>query len=86
MLHQILTIEEVIPFSIRLRFNTGESKTIDLKKRLISWSMSEGSRFKDLLNPDYFKTVELNSDLGTIVWDNGIDFCPDTLYSWAGKE
>lgn len=34
--------------------------------------------FKDL---DYFRTVKLNPEWGTIHWDSGADLDPDVLYS-----
>ena len=83
MLHLIKHINKVEPFKINVSFNTGETKTVDLSQRLIDWSKSDNSKFKDLLNPDYFITVKLNSDLETVYWDNGIDFCPDSLYNWG---
>lgn len=36
--------------------------------------------FAPLRNQDYFRSVRVNSDIGTIVWPNGADFCPDVLY------
>jgi hypothetical protein len=83
MLHLVKHINKVEPFIINVLFNTGETKTVDLSQRLKEWPQSDNSKFKDLLNPDYFMTVKLNSDLETIYWDNGIDFCPDSLYDWG---
>jgi hypothetical protein len=83
MLHLIKQIKKAEPFRIDVLFNTGEVKTIDLKDKLLEWSKSDNSKFKELLNPEYFVTVRLNTDLETIYWDNGIDFCPDTLFHWS---
>jgi hypothetical protein len=83
MLHLVKHINKVEPFTINVLFNTGETKTVDFSQRLKDWSKSDNSKFKDLLNPDYFITVKLNADLETVYWDNGIDFCPDSLYNWG---
>ena len=36
-------------------------------------------QIKELLQPQLFSQVTLDS-YGTLVWSNGIDFCPDVLY------
>ena len=37
--------------------------------------------FSALLDDSYFHQVTLNHELGTVVWPNGADLCPDVLYS-----
>lgn len=39
--------------------------------------------FAPLLQDDYFRQVRVNTELGTVVWPNGADLCPDVLYSHA---
>jgi len=39
--------------------------------------------FAALMDENYFKQVQLDRELGTIVWPNGADVCPDVLYSFA---
>ena len=36
-------------------------------------------QIKELRQPEVFSQVSLDS-YGTLVWGNGIDFCPDVLY------
>ena len=36
-------------------------------------------QIKELLQPQVFSQVSLDS-YATLVWSNGIDFCPDVLY------
>ena len=83
MVHNIKEIVDVHPYKLTLRFNTGETLTVDLEERLKKKSTSEGSWYKALLNPDYFKKVKLHPEMESIYWDNGLDFCPDVLYMMA---
>lgn len=39
--------------------------------------------FAALQNDEFFRQVTIDADLGTVVWPNGADFCPDVLYSYA---
>ncbi len=80
MIHLIKEIREAVPFCLILLFNTGEVVRVDLESRLREWSVSPDSKFRELLNPDYFVKVRLNSEFDSVEWDNGIDLCPDVLY------
>ncbi|MGH8606089.1 MAG: DUF2442 domain-containing protein [Gammaproteobacteria bacterium] len=42
--------------------------------------------FAPLNDPEYFRQVRVEPELGTIVWPNGADVCPDVLYSYASGE
>jgi hypothetical protein len=39
--------------------------------------------FEPLADPTFFQRVAVSRDLGTIVWPNGADICPDVLYSFV---
>lgn len=41
--------------------------------------------FEPLRDPSYFREVELDEELGTIVWPNGADLAPETLHDWATR-
>lgn len=62
-------------YVVELTFATGEVRVIDLEPML--W----GEMF-DPLKADYelFKQVQADRDAGTIVWPNGADLSPRTLY------
>ena len=36
--------------------------------------------FGPLKDPDFFRQVRVEPEVGTIVWPNGADFCPDVLF------
>lgn len=80
MIHLVKEIIEVNPFSIVLRFNTGDVLKVDLEKELKEWSSSPNSRFIELTDPKTFKGVKLDKEMESIYWENGLDLCPDVLY------
>lgn len=62
-------------FQVRLEFDDGVQKVVDLAPLL------RGPIFEPLRqNPDLFRAVRVDEELGTIVWDNGADIDPDVLY------
>ncbi len=80
MIHLVEEIIDIKPYKLYLKFNTGEVKQIDLRNKLEQKSTTHKSMYKQLLTPEYFKKVELNTEMKSIYWPNGVDFCPDTLY------
>jgi hypothetical protein len=64
------------PFVLRLDFDDGLTKTIDLEAEL--W----GPVFEPLRDPAVFAQVTVDEELGTIVWPNGADFSPEFLYDY----
>ena len=62
-------------FEVRLEFSNGEEKVVNLEPLL------RGPIFEPLRrNPELFRSVHVDDELGTIVWDNGADMDPDVLY------
>jgi hypothetical protein len=62
---------------LRLRFEDGASGQLDFSNE--EWS----GVFAPLADTDYFSRVELDEELGTIVWPNEADIAPETLHSWV---
>jgi hypothetical protein len=62
------------PHSLRLTFNDGTSKQVDVRPLL------DGTIFEPLREPGYFATMALDSICGTVVWPNGADFAPEALH------
>ncbi len=72
---RIRAVEPLDGFTVRLHFTDGTEKMIDLEPYL------HGPIFEPLRNdPAFFRSVRVDSQLGTIVWDNGADIDPDVLY------
>jgi glycogen debranching enzyme len=81
-------IKEIIrakPYILTLKFNTGEILDVDLEPKLIEWTSTPDSIYKQLLEKDYFCQVQFEQDWETIFWDNGVDLCADVLYELAAK-
>jgi hypothetical protein len=59
-------------YRVKLLFNNGETRIVDLSHSLI------GAVFEPLKDLEFFKrfTIKFN----TIEWENGADFAPEYLY------
>jgi hypothetical protein len=71
---RIETVEPLDPYVLRLGFSDGSSRDVDLEQEL--W----GPVFEPLRDPDTFRQVAVDEELGTIVWPNGADMDPDVLH------
>jgi hypothetical protein len=69
---RVKQVQPANDFTLELLFTNGERKVFDLKPYL------DFGVFSELKDPSLFHTVRTLS--GSIVWKNGIDICPDTLY------
>lgn len=76
MLYDIVSVKVVKDYVLFIRFENEVEGTIDISS-LVPF---EGI-FLKLKDTNYFATVYVNKDLGTIVWDNGADLSPEFLYS-----
>jgi hypothetical protein len=61
-------------YRLRLWFNNGQIKDVDLKDQL------HGEVFEPLKNMELFQQAQVDSDTGTVTWPNGADFAPEYLY------
>ncbi len=72
---RICWVEPLEGFIIRLGFDDGTTRDVDLESEL--W----GPVFEPLRrDPELFRQVSVDNELGTIVWPNGADMDPDVLY------
>ena len=85
-LTRIRKAEPVRDFVVRLEFSDGSSKEVDLTMYL------HGPIFAPMRDdPAVFRSVRVDSQLGTIVWPNGADIDADVLYheikpAWLQEE
>jgi uncharacterized protein DUF2442 len=76
MLIDIVEVKFIRNYLLYLRFENGVEGEVDISQIIPFTGV-----FSKLRNPNYFSTVHVSKDLGTIVWDNGADLSPSYLYS-----
>lgn len=76
MLKDIIEVQPQKNHQLYLKFEDGKEGIIDINQ-LIQFT----GIFEPLKDLNYFKTVKLNPEWGTIYWENGADLDPDVLYS-----
>jgi hypothetical protein len=69
---RVVSVEPQENFILKLLFTNNEIRLFDVKK------IYDYPCFLQLKQKEFFNTV--HTELGTIAWDNDIDYCPDTLY------
>lgn len=71
---RVTYVEPIEGFRLRLGFDDGSEREVALADEL--W----GTMAEPLRDPDYFRQVRVDPELGTIVWPNGFDMDPDVLH------
>jgi hypothetical protein len=81
MLKDVVEVEPLGGYRLRLRFEDGAEGEVDLSTVL----PFEGV-FAPLRDPTVFAAVRVNPELGTICWPSGADLDPDVLYALVRGE
>jgi hypothetical protein len=76
MLMDVVQVEALEPYRLRLRFADGFVGEVDVA-RLVRF---EGV-FEALMAPEAFAAVRVDPELGTIVWPNGADLDAAVLHA-----
>lgn len=79
-LHHVLAFEPAGDYRLRIRFEDGSERLIDFEPVL--W----GELYGPLRQPAMFRTVRLDPEFQTLVWENGADFDPSILHDWPEHE
>lgn len=82
-MERIVHVTEVQGLSghrLRLNFDDGISGEIDFADE--EWR----GVFAPLADPEYFARVQLDEELGTVVWPNGADIAPETLHRLVSEQ
>ncbi len=81
MLYDIIDVRVVKEYTLHIVFENDVQGEVDISQVI----PFEGI-FSNLKDKEYFSTVCVNKELGTIVWDNGADISPTFLYSLISNE
>jgi hypothetical protein len=76
LIHRVAGFEIVGPYSLRVKFEDGLKRTIDLGPVLA------GELFGPLRDRSFFERVRLDTEAQTLVWPNVADFDPAALHDW----
>jgi hypothetical protein len=79
MFLHVTQVTHLKDYQLRLEFNDGKVKNLDLKDELY------GEIFEPLRDHEFFRKVAVNPATGTIEWPNGADLAPEFLYE-IGQE
>ena len=79
MLPRVTGVRHLKQFELELHFADGTVATLDFTSRV----RGRGGVFVPMQDAGFFAQVKLDEKAGTICWPNGVDFCPDVLYSEA---
>ena len=79
MFPRVTQVRHLKDYELEIRFSDGVLVNLDLGERI------RGRRgvFEPLQSVDFFAQVSVDPEAGTLVWPNGVDFCPDVLYAEA---
>ena len=73
-LPRVVAVEPLEGSRLCLTFTDGLVREVDLSGEL--W----GPMAEPLQDPNYFRQVSVDPELGTVVWPNGFDLDPDVLH------
>ena len=78
-MQDVIHVEVLPERRLHLRFADQREGVVNMDAIVASYT----GVFAPLLDPVYFAQVTVDPDLGTVVWPNGADACPDVLYAHA---
>jgi len=78
MYHDVTEMLILDDYKLQLTFDDGKSGVLDCKPFI-----DKGGVYSKLRDPEFFKSVKINSELGVLTWGDEIDIAPETVYSIA---
>ena len=74
--YRVVDFEIVASYRLRVRFDDGAVQVVDFRPIL------SGELYGPLQDERLFNQVEIDPEVHTLVWPNGVDFDPATLHDW----
>lgn len=76
---RVVQVRPLEGYRLELTFADGATGVVEFE----GWVIGRGGVFAPLDDPAFFRQVRLSAEGGTVEWPNGLDLCPDVLYSRA---
>ena len=73
-MNDVVEVRYVRDYTLWVRFQDGTAGEVDIRPSF------KGPVFEPLRSLEYFMQVAVDPEIGTIVWPNGADIAPETLY------
>ena len=74
MTPDVIDVRVLRPYVIEVTFADGVRGSVDVAPELY------GPVFEPLRDPAYFQQATVDAEVGTVVWPNGADLSPESLY------
>jgi len=78
MTHDIIDAVYKGDYLIELIFDDGKRGIVDFSKYL-----KRGGVFRKFKSIEYFRSFQINRELGVLTWSDELDIAPETLYAEA---
>lgn len=75
-IYDVIDYKIIENYTIWLKFDDETERVLDFEPILL------GPMFGPLRDPQLFRQVELDHELGTLVWPTGADIDPTVLHDW----
>ena len=77
MFPRVRQVRHLGDYRLELVFTDGTTGELNFTERVVG----RGGVFTPLEDIGFFSRVKVDPEAGTIAWPNGVDLCPDVLYS-----
>jgi hypothetical protein len=78
-LPRVTGVRHVRDYRLEITFSDDARAELDFREHILG----RGGVFVPLQDVSFFCRVEVDREANTLVWPNGVDFCPDVLYHEA---